>query len=275
MTPDPLQQELLRCLRAVRRGGGLHAAADLVGQGALVRVVGMGSQDQAFTTVVDMLKHHAAEPEGEIRAYLETCGLVSAGDTLEKRLRSYAETHFVDERTARRRSDRGTEALATIFRDEVLFFRPWGHLTIYQTGPLVFPVIALHMDPGSEYREPAVWINDKLQDLPFEFEDPPSPATEYVRAGWQLKPVVLQPSAKWLFKVDVEWRMGVWPQWVLGSQMADNRLVAKIQTQRNFMTEATVTWGSWPGYNDVPRTPPFASFPPPPKSDASEGPSTT
>jgi len=42
-------------------------------------------------------------------------------------------------------------------------------------------------------------------------------------------------------------------------QLADNRLVAKIQTQRNFMTEATITWGAWP--EDVmPRTPEFRGF---------------
>ena len=38
--------------------------------------------------------------------------------------------------------------------------------------------------------------------------------------------------------------MPVWPQWVLGAQLADNRLVVKLQTQRNFMTEATITWGA-------------------------------
>ena len=37
--------------------------------------------------------------------------------------------------------------------------------------------------------------------------------------------------------------MPVWPQWVLGAQLADNRLILKLQTQRNFMTEATITWG--------------------------------
>jgi len=245
----------------IRRGEGVHSRAELVGMEALTRVIGMGSPDQAFTTLVDMLKHHGVEPDGDIRAYLESCGLLSVGDTLEKRLRSYAESHFVDERTARRRSDRGAEALATIFRDETLFFRPWGHLTIYQTGPLVFPIIALHMDPGSEWQKPAVWINDELQDLPFEFDETPSSETGYVRAGWHVTPIVLLPSAKHLFKIDVEWRMGVWPQWVLAAQLADNRLVAKIQTQRNFMTEATVTWGSWPGHDSVPRTPPFAAFP--------------
>lgn len=32
-----------------------------------------------------------------------------------------------------------------------------------------------------------------------------------------------------------------------------NRLVTKIQTQRIFMTEATITWGSWL-YGEMPKT---------------------
>lgn len=260
MTADPLRVQLLTELRALRRGQGVREAADLTPAEALTRVVGMGSVEQAFTTLVEMLKHEGTEPEGDIRAFLETCGLVSQGNTLEQRLRGYASAHYVDERTARRRSDRGAEALATIFRDEEVFYRPWGHLTMYQSGPLVFPAIALHMDPQTEYRPPAVWVNDTLLDLAFDFSSV-SPTTGYVRAGWHLEPVVLRPAAKWLFKLDVEWRMAVWPQWVLGAQLADNRLVAKIQTQRNFMTEATITWGSWPGLDEVPRTPCFVEFP--------------
>lgn len=260
MKTDPLRAQLLTELRALRRGSGLHAAADLVTHEALTRTVGMGSTEQAFTTLVEMLKHEGADPEGDVRAYLETCGLLSQGHTLEQRLRSYAADHFVDERTARRRSDRGAETLATILRDEELFYRPWGHLTIYQSGPLVFPAIALHMDPATEYQPPAVWVNDELLELAFDFAAI-SEMTGYARAGWHLEPVVLRPKAKWLFKIDVEWRIGVWPQWVLGAQLADNRLIAKIQTQRNFMTEATITWGSWPGVLDVPRTTTFTEFP--------------
>jgi hypothetical protein len=67
-------------------------------------------------------------------------------------------------------------------------------------------------------------------------------------------------DARWLFKIDVEWRMPVWPQWVLAAQLADSRLVAKVQTQRNFMTEATITWGAWPG-GDYSKSVDFSGFP--------------
>lgn len=259
MKSDPLRLQLRTELRQLRRGWGLHEPADLVTCEALTRLVGMGSTEQAFTTMVEMLKHEA-DTDSDVRAYLETCGLVSEGATLEKRLTDYAAAHFVDDRTARRRSDRGAEALATLFRDEEVFMRPWGHLVLYQNGPLVFPTVALHMDPAAEYQPPTVWINDEIQDLEFDFNTF-NEETGRARAGWHLSPVPMTPDAQWLFKIDVEWRMGVWPQWVLAAQLADNRLVAKIQTQRNFMTEATVTWGNWPGWAGIARDEPFTIFP--------------
>lgn len=193
MKSDPLRLQLRKELRQLRRGGGIHGPVDMVACEALTRVVGMGSTEQAFTTMVEMLKHEA-DTDSDIRAYLETCGLVSDGTTLEKRLADYAAVHFVDERTARRRSDRGAEALATIFRDEEVFMRPWGHLVLYQNGPLVFPTVALHMDPAAEYQPPTVWINDEPQDLEFDFTSL-NEATGRARAGWQLAPVPMTPEA--------------------------------------------------------------------------------
>jgi hypothetical protein len=243
---DPLKQQLLKELRELRRGEGALSPERISQCEALVRVVGMGSVEQAHATLFEMFKRYGVEPDGDIRAYLETSGIGLDGGSLNLRLAAYAALHHVDERTGLRRSDRGALKLATLFRDEELFFRPWGHLTLYQFGANVLVSIALHMDPESEYRAPAVWINDELQDdLVWTFETP-STSTGYVRALNHIDSYTLQPEAKWLFKVDVEWRMGVWPTWVLASQLADNRLVAKIQTQRNFMTEATITWGSIP-----------------------------
>lgn len=227
---------------------------------ALVRVVGMGSVEQAHATLFEMFKRYGVEPEGDIRAYLETSGIGLDGTSLNLRLDAYASRHHVDERTALRRSDRGAKKLATLFRDEDLFFRPWGHLTLYQFGERVLVSIALHVDPESEYRPPAVWVNDELlEDAVFEF-DTKIESNGYIRALQHVDRFALQRDAKWLFKIDVEWRMPVWPQWVLAAQLADSRLVAKIQTQRNFMTEATITWGSWPGA-EMSREADFRSFP--------------
>ncbi|MFC4245333.1 hypothetical protein ACFOYW_18340 [Gryllotalpicola reticulitermitis] len=259
MQDDPLKQQLLKELRELRRGEGALSLERISQCEALVRVVGMGSVEQAHATLFEMFRRCAADPDGDIRAYLETSGIGLEGNSVNQRLDAYAAQHNVDQRTGLRRSDRGALKLATLFRDEELFYRPWGHLTLYQFGATVLVSIALHMDPASEYRPPAVWVNDELQeDLAWDFQQP-SPTTGYVRALNHLDGHPFQPEAKWLFKVDVEWRMGVWPTWVLAAQLADNRLVSKIQTQRNFMTEATITWGAWPG-EDLPKTGDFASF---------------
>lgn len=257
MKDDPLRLQLLRELRELRKGGAL-SPRQVAKCEALVRVVGMGSVEQAHATLLEMFKRYSAEPAGNIRAYLETSGVGIEGNSLNARLDAYAAAHHVDRRTGLRRSDRGAEELATLFRDEEVFFRPWGHLTLYQFGPRVLATIALHIDPQSEYRPPVVWVNDKLLDLIFEF-GAPSRLTGYVRAHQHVDNFELQPEADWLFKIDVEWRMGVWPQWVLAAQLADQRLVAKIQTQRNFMTEATITWGARPD-GEVARSAQFADF---------------
>ena len=220
----------------------------------------MGSVEQAHATLFEMFKRYGVEPEGDIRAYLETSGLGIEGNSLNQRLDAYAAIHKVDGRTGLRRSDRGARKLATLFRDEDLFFRPWAHLTMYQAGESVVATIALHIDPESEYTPPTVWVNDeRIENLELTFEAP-SERTGYVGAVRHIDNFKLEPARDWLFKIDVEWRMGVWPQWVLAAQLADPRLVAKIQTQRNFMTEATITWGAWPG-GEMPKTDFFTGFP--------------
>ncbi|BCT76436.1 hypothetical protein SCMU_22780 [Sinomonas cyclohexanicum] len=262
MKDDPLRLQLLQELRELRRGEGALVPDRISQCEALVRIVGMGSVEQAHATLFEMFKRYAVEPEGDIRAFLETSGIGLGGSSLNKRLDAYAEAHFVERRTGLRRSDRGASKLATLFRDEELFFRPWGHLTLFQFGASVFASVALHIDPQSEYQPPTVWVNDELlSDLNFEFEQP-SQTTGYVRARQDIDRFKLNRDASWLFKINVEWRMGVWPQWVLGAQLADNRLVTKIQTQRNFMTEATITWGSWL-FGELPKDAEFRSFPTP------------
>jgi hypothetical protein len=243
---DPLRLQLLKELRDLRKDQGALAPDRIANCEALIRVVGMGSVEQAHATLFEMFKRYSVEPHGDIRAYLETSGVGLGGKSLNDRLDAYADSHHVERRTGLRRSDRGAEKLATLFRDEELFFRPWGHLTMFQFGESVLTSIALHVDPESEYRTPAVWVNDEvIEVLDFEFEAP-SESTGYVRAVQHIDDFTLQIDKPWLFKVDVEWRTPVWPHWVLSAQLADNRLVAKIQTQRNFMTEATITWGAWP-----------------------------
>lgn len=260
MKDDPLRLQLRAELRELRKGEGAFAPDRVAACEALIRVVGMGSAEQAHATLFEMFKRYSVEPDGDIRAYLETSGVGLPGVSLNQRLAVYAAAHHVDQRTGLRRSDRGADKLATLFRDETLFFRPWAHLMLYQFGARVLASIALHVDPGSEYRAPAVWVNEELQDdVMFEF-CAPAGGTGYVRALQHIDKYTLNIDGNWLFKIDVEWRMPVWPQWVLAAQLADPRLVAKVQTQRNFMTEATITWGEWPG-GQMPTTAAFAGFP--------------
>lgn len=151
MKDDPLRLQILKELRELRRGEGTLVPERIATCEALVRVIGMGSVEQAHATLFEMFKRYATEPDGDVRAFLETSGVGLQGASLNQRLDVYARVHFVERRTGLRRSGRGAAKLATLFRDEELYFRPWGHLTMYQFGDNVFTTIALHMDLQSEY----------------------------------------------------------------------------------------------------------------------------
>lgn len=60
-------------------------------------VVGQHAFDD-YAAFVDMLKRYAVEPESDVRAYLETCGIGLDGDNLNERLDAYAAVHFVHPR---------------------------------------------------------------------------------------------------------------------------------------------------------------------------------
>ncbi|MFM9877412.1 MAG: hypothetical protein ACKVOG_06130, partial [Rhodoglobus sp.] len=123
MKGDALRLQLLDELRDLRRGEGAFAPDRLADCEALIRVVGMGSVEQLEGTLMETFKRYSAEPDGDIRAFLETSGIGLDGKSLNQRLDAYAALHHVDRRTGLRRSDRGAAKLATLFRDEELFFR--------------------------------------------------------------------------------------------------------------------------------------------------------
>lgn len=256
---DQLTAELLRELRELRRGEGALRPERMAGCEALVAHVGMGSVQQAYATLVEMIRRFAGEVDGDVRAYLETSGLGIEGASLNDRLQAYADLHFVDPRTALRRSDRGAVELAALLRDEVLFTRPIGILALYQAGDRVNVTLSLNIDPDSPYRPPVAWVNGKdLGQLEMEFGEERL-RNGYVRARHVLD-AEMQREAEWLFKIELAWVMPVWPQWVLAAQLADNRLVAKVQSQRNFTVEVTITWGAWPG-GEIDREAGFGEFP--------------
>ena len=65
----------------------------------LTDVVGRGSIERAYGAMLDALVRHGADTESDIRAYFDTSGFQTPGDTLDARLKVYAEEHHVEQRT--------------------------------------------------------------------------------------------------------------------------------------------------------------------------------
>lgn len=83
MKDDPTRLRLPAELRQLRRGNGNLSADRIAVSEELVKVIGIGSAEQAYATLVDILKRYAVEPEGDIRAFLETWGVGLGGGPSE------------------------------------------------------------------------------------------------------------------------------------------------------------------------------------------------
>lgn len=61
----------------------------------------MGSVEQLQGTLRETFKRYSTEPEGDIRAFLESSGIGLEGNSLNQRLDAYAAVHHVDRRTVK------------------------------------------------------------------------------------------------------------------------------------------------------------------------------
>ncbi len=208
----------------------------------LTDVVGRGSVERAYGAMIDALVRHGADPEGDIRAYFDTSGFQTDGDTLDQRLKAYADTHHVEQRTGLRRSDRGAEKLSYILRDALTIERPWGNVSVHEAGGFVTARVSVDVLHNSLWRRPHVYINGEFQD-DREFELHDSPTSEFFATGREdfaavplRQPTTPQDDE---YKLHVLWVMPVWPIWMVGTSLSTPRLVSTFVTERE--SGATIT----------------------------------
>lgn len=113
-----------------------------------------------------MADEFGAEPGSDIHAYFFTNGHGVGGSNLDDRLRRYAETYHVVEKTALRRSDRGVLALSHVIRDRAILERPEVMFWLTQDGPMVGFTATFFAVTGSSFHEPTLYVNGEAQDLP-------------------------------------------------------------------------------------------------------------
>lgn len=242
MKDDPLRRELYAELRQIRRGPGPFGMERTAMSEFLTDVVGRGSIERAYGALVDALVRHGADPESDIRAYFDTSGFQTEGDTLDQRLKAYADAHHVEQRTGLRRSDRGAAKLSYILRDTLTIERPWGKIGIVEENGLVLVRVDVDVLHNAQWRRPHVYINGEFQeDRPFELHD--SPTSEFFATGREMFPdIPLLPPEKPRddeFRVSVYWVMPVWPIWVVATTLTTPGISSAFTAERN--TGATIT----------------------------------
>ncbi|MHA7271203.1 hypothetical protein [Arthrobacter sp. HLT1-20] len=242
MPDDPIREELHTELRALRRGFGVFGEHRLTELFQIIDFVGEGSVEHAFTVLVDLAAQHGGDSDGDIRAYFESCGLETPGDTLDARLATYASTHFVDARTARRRSDRGANQLSHIIRDRYIFERPFGNLFVSQRETRLLVGISIGVPEHSAYRRPRVTVDGEYQDhLKFELHESSTPLL--LCADEKIEVILDRANevgGEPLTTIGIYWVMPVWPTWQLGAHMSDPKLFSKISIERNNSVLLTV-----------------------------------
>lgn len=235
MPDDALRSELLRELRVLRRGPGLVSMERISELNHLVDFVGHGSVEQAYTVLLELLVRHGEQRDGNIRAYFETSGQGLLGESLDARLAAYAGRHFVDARTALRRSDQGAVQLSHIIRDGYLYERPLGNLFIAQLGDLLSMKVSIEVPKDSAFRRPIINVNGVIQEgLRFELHDS-SEHPLLVRGEEVLPNIIMDRSVdedEPLASIYATWVMPIWPSWMVAAHLRDPKLYARLSADR-------------------------------------------
>lgn len=244
MADDPTRDFLVTALRRLRRGAGDFDKWRVAADDTLQEWIGEGDLDQAWNVITQLIEQNKKDPNSDVFAFFISCGWQTPGDTLDIRLRKYADTYHVEERTARRRSDRGAIKVAKMLRDALRYDRPLAQFFIFQDGPILIPWVTIHVEEDSQWRRPRVYVNDqRVTQLTFDLKK--RGFAGYLKSSERVPDIPLDLAAKGreaLASIRVHWAMPIWPSWDLCSHLADNRLIARLTVEKDGVAEARIAW---------------------------------
>jgi hypothetical protein len=232
---DPVRDQLLTELRLVRKLPGFPDASRLTGQHELIDALGHGDVQRAWARLERLKDSYGADPETEIGAYFYTAGWEIGRETLTQRRAEYAKQFHCNDRTALRRSDQGLEELATIIRDEAEGNRPWGLITVFQSGAKADFIVRLMMAYES-WRPAEIRLNGVDISEPDFTLHKNSDVTGgyYYQLIAEAVPLDLSvPSGSTLASLVVHWPMPVWPTWQTAVYLANIRILLRTRTFRD------------------------------------------
>lgn len=241
---DPVRDRLVNELRAIRRMPDSPTIERLSGQSELIEALGMGDLERAWARLERLRQEYGADPETDIGAFFYLAGWGIGGDNLDQRKSLYAKDFHCDERTALRRGDRGATKLADIIRDRAETNRPWGFISVFQSGATVDFVVRLMMAYES-WRSAEIRINGSdVSEPTFTLHPNPDVVGGYyyqlVVEAVQLRTSPEQQSS--MASIVVHWPMPVWPTWQTMTHVADPRIWLRTRTFRDRGIEVWLEW---------------------------------
>ncbi|RIT44602.1 hypothetical protein [Mycobacteroides abscessus] len=232
---DPVRDALLAELRAVRKMPGLPTVDRLAGKDQLIEALGMGDLDRAWHRLLRLRDDHGTDPKTDVGAYFYLSGWDLGGDSLDWRIKEYAKAFHCDERTGLRRGDRGAVKLTAVIRDLAETNRPWGLITVFQSGAKADFIVRLMMAYES-WRPAEIRLNRRdISEPTFTLHKNPDVTGGYY---YQLivEAVPLDMSGgetNTMASLVVHWPMPVWPTWQTATHIADPRFTTWTRTFRD------------------------------------------
>lgn len=204
----------------------------------------MGDVHRAWERLERLQNGYGNDQETDIGAYFYLAGWGVGRESLNQRIEQYAKSFHCNERTVVRRADRGAVKLAVLIRDEAESSRPWGLLTLFQSGAKADVIVRLML--GFESWRPAtVRVNGKDVSDP-KFTIHRNEAVEgsfYHQIILQKVPLDLDALKHGtMASASVHWPMPVWPTWQTVAYVADPRIVTRTRTFRNRGVELKLEW---------------------------------
>jgi hypothetical protein len=213
-----------------------HPSIDrLSGQNDLVEALGYGDVERAWARFHRLRDEHGRDPQTDIGAYFYLAGWEIGRDTLDQRIMQYANEFPCNKRTALRRGDRGAVKLATLIRDQAETNRPWGLITVFQSGAKADFIVRLMMAYES-WRPAEIRVNgNDVSDPTFTLHKNPDVTGGYyhqlIAESVALDTSVSQGGT--MASIVVHWPMPVWPTWQTVANIGDQRLLVRTRTYRD------------------------------------------
>lgn len=241
---DPVRDGLVKELRALRREPGIPRIERLTGKHLLIETLGMGDVARSWERLEQLREEHGSDQAADIGAYFYLAGWGVGRDTLDQRIQRYAEVQHCNPRTGLRRADRGATKLAAIIRDQAEYTRPWGLITVFQSGERADVITRLMLGRES-WRHPTIQLNgDDVADPQFTVHQ-----NADVEGGLfhqfiaQCVPLDLNVTEfERMLSLYVHWPMPVWPTWQIAAYVADPRIIVR---SRSFHSRAFEVWLEW------------------------------